>query len=68
MRAKDIKEVKNAFIYLEEKANLEWLTQCAYDLTTIWKESKNINELVDLIAGNDQLLNVAKRIQKIDTA
>ena len=50
-------------MYLEEKANLEWLTQCAYDLTTIWKESKNINELVDLIAGNDQLLSVAKRIQ-----
>ena len=68
VRAKDIKEVKNAFMYLEEKANLEWLTQCAYDLTTIWKESKNINELVDLIAGNDQLLNVAKRIQKLMAA
>ena len=68
VRAKDIKEVKNAFMYLEEKANLEWLTQCAYDLTTIWKESKNINELVDLIAGNDQLLSVAKRIQKLMAA
>ena len=44
---------------------MEWLSQCTYDVSTIWKSSKKSNELVDMIVKNKKLMNVADRLQKL---
>ena len=65
MRAKTIKEVENAFLYIDEKGGMEWLSQCTYDVSTKWKSSTKIDELVDMIANNNKLMKVADRLQKL---
>ena len=61
----NLKEVENAFTYLSKKGSMEWLNQCAFDVTSIWKKKKNISELVDLITKNKELLKVAENISKL---
>jgi hypothetical protein len=65
MRARNLKEVENAFTYLSKKGSMEWLNQCAFDVTNIWKKKKNISELVDLITKNKELMQVAENISKL---
>jgi hypothetical protein len=65
VRANNLKEVENAFTYLSKKGSMEWLNQCAFDVTSIWKKKKNISELVDLITKNKELLKVAENISKL---
>jgi len=65
MDAKDIKEVENAFLYIDEKGSMEWLSQCTYEVVTKWKDSKKSAELVDMISNNKKLLDVAARLQKL---
>ena len=65
VRAKNLKEVENAFAYLSKKASLEWLNQCAFDITNIWKKNDNRSELVDLIVKNKELMKVAENISKL---
>lgn len=65
VRAKDIKEVENAFLYIEEKGSMEWLSQCTYEVVTKWKDTKKSEELVDMISNNKKLLDVAARLQKL---
>jgi len=65
VRAKTIKEVENAFLYIDKKGGMEWLSQCTYDISTIWKSNKKVNELVDMIIANDKLMSVADKLQKL---
>jgi len=65
VRAKNLKEVENIFTYMSKKASAEWLNQCAFDVTNIWKKKKNKSELVDLIVNNKDLLKVAENISKL---
>ena len=65
VRAKTITQVENAFLYIDAKGGMEWLSQCTYDVSTIWKSSKKANELIDMIIKNDKLMNVADRLQKL---
>ena len=44
---------------------MEWLSQCTYDVSTKWKSSTKIDELVDMIANNNKLMKVAERLQKL---
>jgi hypothetical protein len=44
---------------------MEWLSQCTYEVVTKWKDSKNSEELVDMISNNKKLLDVAARLQKL---
>ena len=65
MRAKDLKEVENAFMYIDEKGGMEWLSQCTYEVVTKWKSSKQSEELVDMIMKNEKLLTVAEKLEKL---
>ena len=67
VRAKTVDEVENAFIYLEEKSSMEWLTQCTYDVSMIWKSkgAKSINKLTDMIIANKKLMSVANQLSKM---
>jgi len=67
IRAKSVDEVKNAFLYLEDKSTMEWLTQCTYDVSMIWKTKgpKSINKLTDMIVGNKKLMTVASQLSKM---
>jgi hypothetical protein len=65
VRAKNLKEVENAFAYLSKKASLEWLNQCAFDVTNIWKKNDDTSELIDLIVKNKELIKVAENISKL---
>ena len=65
VRAKNLKEVENAFAYLSKKASLEWLNQCAFDITNIWKKNGDRSKLVDLIVKNKELIKVAENISKL---
>jgi hypothetical protein len=67
VRAKTVDEVKNAFLYLEDKSSMEWLTQCTYDVSMIWKTKgpKSINKLTDMIIDNKKLMSVANQLSKM---
>ena len=65
VRAKTLKEVENAFLYLSKRGSMEWLNQCAYDVSEIWKNKKNRTELVDLIVNNKDLMKVAENLSKL---
>lgn len=65
VRAKSLKEVENVFTYISKKAGMEWLNQCAFDVTNIWKKKKDKSELIDLIVNNKDLLQVAQNITKL---
>ena len=65
VRAKNLKEVENAFAYLSKKASLEWLNQCAFDITNIWGKKDDRSKLVDLIVKNKELIKVAENISKL---
>lgn len=65
VRAKDLKEVENAFMYIDEKGGMEWLSQCTYEVVTKWKSSKQSEELVDMIMKNEKLLTVAEKLEKL---
>ncbi len=65
IRAKNIKEVENAFLYIDSKGGMEWLSQCTYEVVTKWKGSKKSEELVDMILKNKKLLGVADKLQKL---
>ena len=64
-RAKTIKEVENTFLYIDDKGGMEWLSQCTYDVCAKWKTSKQMDQLVDMIANNNKLMKVAERLQKL---
>jgi hypothetical protein len=68
LRAENVKQVENAFMYLENKGELEWLTQCAYDVSSAWSGRKDFNELLDMIMGNSKLIKVAETISKLMAA
>tara|TARA_B100000767_G_scaffold274775_1_gene308896 strand:- start:2847 stop:3854 length:1008 start_codon:yes stop_codon:yes gene_type:complete len=65
VRAKNVKEVENAFLYIDDKGSMEWLSQCTYEVVTKWKGSDKSEELVDMITKNKKLLDVADRLQKL---
>ncbi len=65
VRAKDVKEVENAFLYLDAKGSMEWLSQCTYEVVTKWKDSKMSAQLVNMITKNKKLLDVADKLQKL---
>lgn len=65
VRAKSLKEVENSFMYISKKGGMEWLNQCAFDVTNIWRKKKNVSELVDLIVKNKDLMQVAENISKL---
>ena len=65
VRAKTVKEVENAFLYIDKKGGMEWLNQCTYDVCTIWKSKSDIEKLVDMLVNNDKLMDVAARMQKL---
>ena len=65
VRAKTLKEIENAFLYLSKRGSMEWLNQCAYDVSEIWKNKKNRTELVDLIVNNKDLMKVAENLSKL---
>ena len=50
---------------LIRKVAWKWLSQCTYDVSTIWKSNKKVNELVDMIMANDKLMSVADKLQKL---
>ena len=64
----DISKKHNAFLYLDKKGELEWLTQCAYDVSIAWQTKKDFNKLIDMIIGNKKLIKVAESIQKLMAA
>tara|TARA_B100000674_G_scaffold488819_1_gene501681 strand:+ start:446 stop:1453 length:1008 start_codon:yes stop_codon:yes gene_type:complete len=65
VRAETLEEVENSFTYISKKGGMEWLNQCAFDVTNIWKKKKNVSELVDLIVKNKDLMQVAENISKL---
>ena len=65
VRAKTVKEVENALLYVDSKAGAEWLTQCTYDVSTIWRSNKKAEQLVDMIIANKKLIKVAENVQKL---
>lgn len=65
VRAKDVKEVENAFLYIDSKGSMEWLSQCTYEVVTKWKDSDKSAQLVDMITKNKKLLDVADKLQKL---
>jgi hypothetical protein len=65
VRAKTIKEVENAFLYIDSKGGMEWLSQCTDEVITKWKGSKKSQELVDMIVQNKKLLDVAAKLEKL---
>ncbi len=65
VRAKTVKEVENAFLYIDKKGGMEWLNQCTYDVCTIWKSKSDTEKLVDMLVNNDKLMDVAARMQKL---
>ena len=68
LRSETVKHVENAFLYLDKKGELEWLTQCAYDVSIAWQTKKDFNKLIDMIIGNKKLIKVAESIQKLMAA
>jgi len=69
LRAKNINEIKNALLYLAEKANTEWLTQSVYDFVSKMQDKGNIiSEMVDVISGDEKLMHVAKHVNKLMVA
>ena len=68
LRANSVQQVENAFLYLDKKGELEWLTQCAYDVSTAWTGKKDFNKLLDMIIDNPKLIKVAESISKLMAA
>ncbi len=69
LRAKNINEIKNALLYLAEKANTEWLIQSVYDFVSKMQDKGDIiAEMVDVISGNEKLMHVAKHVNKLMVA
>ena len=65
LRATSVKQVKNVFHYLKEKADMEWLMQATNDISISWSDDKKISALVDMIVKDKDLLVVAEQIQKL---
>ena len=65
VRAKTMKHYKNAFLYLAEKASMEWLNQCAYEVSSICLINGKSRELAVLVTENKKLMNVAERLTKL---
>jgi hypothetical protein len=65
VRAKTMKHYKNAFLYLAEKASMEWLNQCAYEVSSICSINGKSRELAVLVTENKKLMNVAERLTKL---
>ena len=65
LRATSVKQVKNVFHYLKEKADMEWLMQATNDISVSWSDDKKISALVDMIVKDKDLLVVAEQIQKL---
>ena len=65
VRAKTMKHYKNAFLYLAEKASMEWLNQCAYEVSSICSINGKSRELSVLVTENKKLMNVAERLTKL---
>ena len=56
-------------MYLDKKGDLEWLTQCAYDVSTAWQhKKKDFDKLLDMIIENPKLFKVAESIRKLMAA
>ena len=68
LRSETVQHVENAFMYLDKKGELEWLTQCAYDVSIAWQQKKDFNKLLDMIIENPKLIKVAETIQKLMAA
>jgi hypothetical protein len=60
-----MKHYKNAFLYLAEKASMEWLNQCAYEVSSICSINGKSRELAVLVTENKKLMNVAERLTKL---
>ena len=60
-----MKHYKNAFLYLAEKASMEWLNQCAYEASSICSVNGKSRELVEVVTENKELMNVAERLTKL---
>jgi hypothetical protein len=65
VRAKTVKEVKHAFLYIEKKGGMEWLTQCTHDVAKIWMSKSKSKDLIDMLIANDRLMVVAEKVQKL---
>ena len=65
VRAKTVKEVKHAFLYIEKKGGMEWLTQCTHDVAKIWMSKSKSEDLIDMLIANDRLMVVAEKVQKL---
>ncbi len=65
VRSKNMKHYKNAFLYLSEKASMEWLNQCAYEASSICAINGKSKELVEVVTENKELMNVAERLTKL---
>ena len=65
VRSENMDHFKNAFLYLSEKASMEWLNQCAYEASSICAANGKSKELIGLITKNKELMQVAERLTKL---
>ena len=62
VRAKTIDNYRNAFLYLTERASMEWLNQCAFDAGSICKENGTSKELMQAVIRDKHLFKVAEQL------
>ncbi|DAC14269.1 MAG TPA: hypothetical protein D7H86_03105 [Candidatus Poseidoniales archaeon] len=65
VRSKNMDHYKNAFLYLSEKASMEWLNQCAYEASSICAANGDSKALIDVVTQNKELMKVAERLTNL---
>ena len=65
VRSEKMDHYKNAFLYLSEKASMEWLNQAAYEASSICAANGKSKQLIEVIAQNKELMKVAEKLTKL---
>ena len=65
VRSLSKEHVKNAFLYLNHRAGMEWLTQCAHDVNTIFSKKGKSEELVEMISEDKKLIKISDDLVKL---